>query len=290
MSAHRNYGIMGQNYTFGLATISAYLPNGVVTRNVLAGGPASSYPAGNFFPTTTVWESGFVNYAAGDYRLSASSPYRNAGTDGTDLGANIGTISAHTTIALSGNNSTIPCSYTVTPATQNIAASGGNATVSVTTTNGCGWTAAANQSWVTVTSGATGSGNGTVAYSVAPNTTTASRTATLTAGGQAVTVTQSAGCSYSVSPTTVSMAGAGGNVTLAITTTSGCSWTASSAATWISVGPVSGSGSASVTLTVAASSQSTARSSTASVAGRTVSVTQTGVMRAPTLSIVPLGN
>ena len=103
MSAHRNYGIMGQDYTYGQPTISAYMPNGVVTHNVLAGGPASSYPAGNFFPTTTVWESGFVNYAAGDYRLAASSPYRNAASDGTDLGANIDAITVHTTIALSGN-------------------------------------------------------------------------------------------------------------------------------------------------------------------------------------------
>ena len=280
MSAHRDYGIMGQDYTYGVATISAYLPNGVVTRNVLAGGPASLYPAGNFFPTTTAWEGGFVNYAAGDYRLATSSPYRNAGTDGTDLGANIGAMTAHTTIALSGNNST--CSYTVSPTTQSIGAGGGNATVAVSTATGCGWTAAANQPWVSVTSGASASGNGTVAYTVAPNTTTASRTATLTVAGQAVTVTQGAGCSYTVSPTTVSMASAGGSVTLTVATTSGCSWTASSAATWISASPASGSGSASLTLTVAASSQSTARSSTATVGGRTVTVTQGGVLSAPT--------
>ena len=290
MSAHRTYGIMGQDYAAGQASISAYMPNGVVTGNVLAGGPASSYPAGNFFPTTAVWESGFVNYAAGDYRLAASSPYRNAGTDGTDLGANIGAIAAHTTIALGGSNSTVPCSYTVSPTTQSIAASGGNATVTVSTTSGCGWTAAANQSWVSVTSGASGNGNGTLAYTVAPNTTTASRTATLTVAGRAVTLTQAAGCSYTVSPTTVAVPGSGGSATVAITTTAGCSWTAASAATWISVSSASGSGSGSLTLTIAASSQSTARSSTATVAGRTVTVTQGGVMRAPTLSIVPLGN
>jgi hypothetical protein len=290
MSAHSNYGIMGQNYTWGTPTITAYMPGGVVTRNVLAGGAASSYPTGNFFPTTTVWESGFVNYAAGDYRLAASSPYRNAGTDGTDLGANIGAIAAHTTIALSGNNSTVPCSYTVSPTTPSIAASGGNATVTVSTTSGCGWTATANQSWVSVTSGASGNGNGTVAYTVAPNTTTASRTATLTVAGRAVTLTQAAGCSYTVSPTTVAVPGSGGSATVAITTTAGCSWTASSAATWISVSSASGSGSGSLTLTVAASSQSTARSSTATVAGRTVTVTQGGVMRAPTGLATVIGN
>jgi len=37
-------------------------------------------------------ESFVVDYAGGDYRLSAASPYRNAATDGTDLGADIATI------------------------------------------------------------------------------------------------------------------------------------------------------------------------------------------------------
>ena len=48
-----------------------------------------------------------------------------------------------------------------------------------------------------MTSGASGSGNGTVAFSVAANTNSA-RTGTLTIGGQTFTVTQAGlGCSFS---------------------------------------------------------------------------------------------
>ena len=104
LSAHNTYGIAGSSFGSGLTAINAYLPGGVVSRNVLAGGTASRYPAGNFFPTASAWQAGFVDYAAGDYRLSASSPYRNAATDGTDLGADIARVNAGAANALSGDD------------------------------------------------------------------------------------------------------------------------------------------------------------------------------------------
>ncbi len=96
MSEHRTYGFFGDNFGSGLSSINAYLPGSVITHNVLAGGVAAKYPAGNFFPTVAQWDAGFVNYASGDYHLLASSPYKNAGTDGTDLGANIDLINTET--------------------------------------------------------------------------------------------------------------------------------------------------------------------------------------------------
>lgn len=72
MSAHNSYGIIGQNFGIGLPSINAYLPDGVVTANILAGGKASLYPAGNFFPTVDDWEANFVDYAGSDYHLIAS--------------------------------------------------------------------------------------------------------------------------------------------------------------------------------------------------------------------------
>ena len=53
--------------------------------------PPSKYPTGNYFPATASLV-GFVNYdngIGGDYHLVSSSPYKNAGTDGKDLGADI---------------------------------------------------------------------------------------------------------------------------------------------------------------------------------------------------------
>jgi hypothetical protein len=55
----------------------------------------------------------------------------------------------------------------------------------VGTTAACTWTAASSASWLTVSSGATGTGNGGVVYSVANNSSGTTRTATLTVAGVA---------------------------------------------------------------------------------------------------------
>lgn len=104
MSEHRNYGIFGDGLSFGMAAINAYFPGSTITRNVLAGGSASRYPAGNYFPSVTSWKSNFVDFASADYHLLPSSAYRAAGTDGADLGANVDAVLAGAAIAVSGDN------------------------------------------------------------------------------------------------------------------------------------------------------------------------------------------
>ena len=47
-----------------------------------------------------------------------------------------------------------------------------------------------NTSWITITSGSSGTGNGTVTYNVTANTSTTSRPGTLTIAGQTLNVTQ----------------------------------------------------------------------------------------------------
>jgi uncharacterized protein (TIGR03437 family) len=85
-----------------------------------------------------------------------------------------------------------PCTYSIAPTSAQISAAGGSGTVAVTTASGCSWTATSSAAWLTITSGASGTGNGTVTYSVAANSATASRTATLAVAGQTFTVTQTA--------------------------------------------------------------------------------------------------
>jgi hypothetical protein len=53
--------------------------------------PPSRWPSGNYFPATTNFVQ-FVNYnggSTGNYQLLSSSPYKNAGSDGKDLGADM---------------------------------------------------------------------------------------------------------------------------------------------------------------------------------------------------------
>ena len=149
--------------------------------------------------------------------------------------------------------------------------------MNVTAGAGCAWTAVANASWIHVTSGASGSGNGTVGYRVDANTSTSTRSGTMTIAGQTFTVTQARACTYSISPTKATVPKEGvASASVAITAPSGCPWTAVSNASWVHViGPASGSGNA--TVTYSADPQPTKakkRNGKMIIAGRTFTVTQ----------------
>ncbi|MGE3706906.1 MAG: carbohydrate-binding protein, partial [Vicinamibacterales bacterium] len=87
------WAIMGSNASQGLGTLAMYFPQAVFLGNIVAGAPAWMYPTGNFYPAS-LSDVGFVNLAGGDYRLSDTSPYRNAGTDGTDVGVRLTSLNA----------------------------------------------------------------------------------------------------------------------------------------------------------------------------------------------------
>lgn len=87
------YGIMGDNSSPGNSTIAKYFSNSLFLSNVIVAAPASSFPTGNYYPATMT-DVGFVDYAEGNYRLADTSPYRNGGTDGADVGADIDALNA----------------------------------------------------------------------------------------------------------------------------------------------------------------------------------------------------
>jgi hypothetical protein len=167
------------------------------------------------------------------------------------------------------------CTYSISPLSTSPAAAGGSASVTVTATSGCSWSATSNDSWITITGGSSGTGSGTVSYSVAQNTSGA-RTGTMTIAGQIVTVNQAAGgtCTYSVSPTSSSPAAAGNSASVSVTAGAGCNWTATSNAAWITItAGSSGAGNGTVSYTVAQNTGG-ARSGTMTIAGRTFTVNQ----------------
>ncbi|MEP7338784.1 MAG: putative Ig domain-containing protein [Acidobacteriota bacterium] len=83
------------------------------------------------------------------------------------------------------------CSYSISPTVQSFAASGGNGTVAVTAGESCAWTVVNNApTWITVTSSGSGQSNGTVEYTVSPNSATTPRSGTLTIAGETFVVTQ----------------------------------------------------------------------------------------------------
>lgn len=82
----------------------------------------------------------------------------------------------------------LPCTYAIVPTIQSFAEGGGSGSVTVTSLNGCPWTASSGASWITVTSGASGVGSGTVNFTVGP--TDAPRAGHLTIAGKNFAVYQ----------------------------------------------------------------------------------------------------
>ena len=84
---------------------------------------------------------------------------------------------------------------------------------------------------MTVASGASGSGNGTVSYTVTANPSTTPRAAALTIGGNTFNVTQAAApCAPTIAPASANVAAAAGTGTVTVTAATGCAWTHEQAA------------------------------------------------------------
>jgi hypothetical protein len=96
------------------------------------------------------------------------------------------------------------CTYSISPSSQSFDSIGGTGSVNVTATSGCSWTATSNASWITITSGDSGSGNGTVNFSVASSSGITQRAGSITVTGNAFTITQEG-----VSPSVIPVANAG---------------------------------------------------------------------------------
>ena len=169
------------------------------------------------------------------------------------------------------------CTYTANPAAGSVSNTGGTGAFTVSTNGTCGWAAMSSDAWLTITGGASGTGNATVTYSATPNTTPDLRSATITVNGAMHTVVQfGTACSFAISPTGVTATSAGGMATVSLTASSGlCAWTASSAG--LGVTPASGSGTGTLQVAVPTNTLSSSRWLTATIAGQTFSVYQTGV-------------
>jgi hypothetical protein len=102
---HNAYGISGTFFSYGLGILNGFFPGSVVTANLLTGGSASRYPAGNYF--NGVFESQFGNITGADYRLSSSSTALGRATDGTNVGADIATVTAQTNYVGVGQVTTV---------------------------------------------------------------------------------------------------------------------------------------------------------------------------------------
>jgi len=267
--------IAGQTVTVNQAAAPCSYSVNPTTLSVAAGGGATG-------PITITAAAGCTWTATSNASwLSITAGASGTGNGTVSIGAAANTGAPRTgtlTVAnqtITVNQAGTSCTYSVSPTSVSISAAGGAGTpISVSTPSGCAWTAAESAGWITILTGATGTGNGSVTYSVQANTGSA-RTATITVAGQGVSISQSPPCSYSISPNNATMDKAGGTGTVAVTTQSGCEWTAASNASWITItSGSSGTGNGTVSFTAAANTTGNDRNGTLTIAGRTFTLTE----------------
>ncbi len=280
---------------------------------------ASVGPAGASGSVTLATTAGCVWTAlSSDAAVASATPFTGigSGTVGYTVTGNVGGSARLATLTIGGQPFAISqsaCAYALGQTSAPVSGAGGTVSVGVTAASSCQWTASTASSYVSVTSGASGAGNGTAQLLVAANPTIAARSATATVAGQTVTITQGAGLptmmldrsvlNFGVLPGPSSTRTSGQMLRLTQGGAPGTvTWTAASNQSWLTVSPASGSGSAVLTAAVAAagafpagqSATITLTYSGASTAGATVAVSLTALpngLGAPTGSFdTPLNN
>ena len=135
------------------------------------------------------------------------------------------------------------CSIALSETAVTFERSGGSRSVNVqTSAASCTWQAISNASWLRITAGASGVGNGVASYLVDAHTGTSTREGTIGIGGQTLTVRQTpdARCRYCPSPTSRTVPSVGGTFSLSVdpvTNTDGTpiDWNATADQPWLRV-------------------------------------------------------
>ena len=141
-------------------------------------------------PWTAACPDAWITFAAASGAGSGTVIYNVAVNAGVGRNSTI-TVNG---IAFPVSQQGISCTFGISPVSETFGALGGADVFSILTQLTCAWTAISNAGWISVTSAASGTGMALVAFTVAPNTGTASaRVGTITAAGLTYTVSQMGG-------------------------------------------------------------------------------------------------
>jgi glucose/arabinose dehydrogenase len=170
------------------------------------------------------------------------------------------------------------CAYSITPTNQLFPSTGGEATLTLTTTGTCGWLAAANVPWITLNL-TSGVGGNVISFAVRDNPTSSARTGIINIAGQSFTVVQSGAssvsCVFEMTPPSQAFTVAGGTGTISISGVPQCAWSATPSASWITItsGGI-GSGNGTVGFSVASNTTGLSRKGTIRIGSQLFSIKQ----------------
>jgi hypothetical protein len=139
----------------------------------------------------------------------------------------------------------------------------------------CSWQVFSDSTWIAITSATTFAASGAVLYTVAANLSGVTRTGHLTVAGQTFTVTQVAGCSFTLDTTSLVVPWQGQQRMLQLTASSpSCPWISYPDQNWTEQYPQTGTGSTPIQYTVYTSANTGGRFANLYVGGQTLAVTE----------------
>lgn len=237
----------------------------------------------NFFTITVAPECAWsiVNTSSWIIVRSATSGFGNATNDyaveaNPSANSRVGVIvvnGATLTITQQGNN----C-VAMSPTMRSHGRGATNNSVNVTAMAGCSWTAVTTNAWITITAGATGTGNGVINYAIEANPSGVSRVGSIAIADEVFTITQDPSpCSYSITPADRNHGHGAASNGLSVTATPDCPWPVVKTNDWITiVTGANGVGNGTVGYTVSANPSTNARAGTLVIQGQVFSITQGG--------------
>ena len=171
------------------------------------------------------------------------------------------------------NQSAAPCRFQLSSLQLSLPSTGGGADVNVTASNAlCEWTAQVDADWLSLATGRTYKGNARVTVQAGAWNGPA-RHANVTAADQRIAVTQSDGCTFTVTPASASIPGGGGHTTVSVQAGPGCTWSAVSTVPWAHLATGSGSGPASTDVAIDPN-LGPARTATVTIANHSFTIAQ----------------
>jgi hypothetical protein len=234
--------------------------------------------------------------------ITSGASGSGAGTVNVSVSANAGNAERTGTLSVAGQSvavredGTLACTIEISPSQAAFGKDAATGTFAVAAPAQCSWTAESRASWLAVTTGGSGTGNGTVAYAVERNRDIAGRSAAVVVGERRFEVTQTGdtgACEYSVTPVTFSPCmSAPSSFTVSVTTRPECTWTASPNASWIALtGGASGAGPGTVTFSISQNWDAPRQGAVmlrwpSATAGQNVWIYQAGCRYAVSVSVV----
>lgn len=182
-----------------------------------------------------------------------------------------------TSWGLTLTTSTSACLFTISSTVQAFPVAGGSGGFTITQPDGCSWAASTTDSFLHITGGSSGAGNGAVTFTVDANQGPARTGIIEVSNGSTVRnfqVQQASGCPTSVSQSTVAVSAAGGPRSINVTAGSPCSWQGITFASWIQVTSPPQTGSGTLQFNVQPNTTGVARSGHIDVGAMSITVNQ----------------